>query len=125
MAVLEFLRKACRANRAVAFADKKLRGTPPVVGFKIFVDELAKRPDVPCLTVKLRGVDAGDDTAVAGVDGVDEYKIGNVNEGVFVVREVERGSRLEALVRKLHVFGSEGSHVQPNRGGTWSAVVEK
>jgi hypothetical protein len=98
VARLQLARKTRRPDRAVALADQVLGRGIAVVGLEVLVDELAKRPDVALLAVELLVVHARHDTAVAGVDRVDEHEVADVEQRVLVVDELVGRRRQEALV---------------------------
>ena len=125
VAHLKFLRQARRADRAVALPDEELRRRPPIVGLEISVDELAERAQIAADAVELRVADAGDRTAVAGVDRIDVDHVGAVEQRILVVDQMVRRRRLEPFVRHLHLARRERSHVQPDRGRAGPAVVEE
>src|SRR5207244_4860992 len=125
VAILYVRRGARRSDGAVALADQILRRRPAVVGLEIDVDELTERAQVARLPVELLRAVARRRAAVAGGNRVDEHEIADVDQRVLVVLERVRRRRLKPLVGHPDALRRERSHVQPDRGGARTAVVEK
>ena len=88
-------------------------------------NEIAERPRILVDAVEGFFLVLSGDAAEAGAGGVDEDQIADVEQAVFVVHHGIRSGGSVAVVGSNYAFRPECSHVQPDRRGTGSAVVEE
>src|SRR6478609_5448414 len=110
------------ARGAVAFSHHEERRRPALIAAEIQTNELAHGLDIAPKTEKFSGLVALHGAAVAGAYGVDEYKIGLVKPGLFVIDELVRRRRHHAIGLHAHAFGADGAEMEPYRSRSRTAV---
>ena len=114
-----------RARGAITFAEQVLGRVEPAVAAQKLGDEAGEGPGVGIGAVELvRRVLAGD-AAEAGAGRVDEHEVGRVQQAVVVVHQPVRCRVGVGVVGGDDPPGPERAHVQPDRGGARTAVVDK
>jgi len=106
----------------VAFPQDEFRGQPPVVSSDVETDELPDGFNVFLDAVELLRFFPGKSPAESRGDGVDADDVGNVQESVRVVDQLERRGKGAALIVEHDLLGAECSKVEPDRGGAGAAV---
>ena len=115
-------RESGGAGGAVAFAGEKLGGTPAFVASEVEADKIGDRFEIAFEAVKLLRIGAGGRAAEAGADGIDEDHVAKGQKRVVVIDEGVRRLGLRAIGAHLDALGTESTHVQPDGGGTGTAI---
>src|SRR6267143_2195648 len=109
-------------DSSTAFAGEKLRRRPALTARGVEPDEIGHGLHIFLDAVELRGRFAGDCAAVARRNRIDEDEIRDVEERCIVVDQLIRRGKQRTGVAHLHAAWTKQAKVQPNGGGTRSAI---